>query len=126
MNGFFDFSKDGFGFVDSLKVMLLGLIIIFVVTGVLILCVAALNKINAGSKRYAYRRNPGKNNKIYFLLSLQHTSIQSEQSPLVHAKNSAVYAEFSFCFYNCFNNLGFNSVRFRGRFSPVPPQFRRI
>lgn len=35
MNGFFDFSKDGFGFVDSLKVMLLGLIIIFVVTGVL-------------------------------------------------------------------------------------------
>ena len=34
MNGFFDFSKDGFGFVDSLKVMLLGLIIIFVVTGV--------------------------------------------------------------------------------------------
>jgi len=25
MNGFFDFSKDGFGFVDSLKVMLLGL-----------------------------------------------------------------------------------------------------
>ena len=30
MNGFFDFSKDGFGFVDSLKVMLLGLIIIFV------------------------------------------------------------------------------------------------
>lgn len=53
MNGFFDFSKDGFGFVDSLKVMLLGLIIIFVVTGVLILCVAALNKMSA---RQAFRR----------------------------------------------------------------------
>lgn len=61
MNGFFDFSKDGFGFVDSLKVMLLGLIIIFVVTGVLILCVAALNKMGAGSKRSAGKRNAGKN-----------------------------------------------------------------
>ena len=59
MNGFFDFSKDGFGFVDSLKVMLLGLIIIFVVTGVLILC--ALNKMSAGSKRSADKRNAGKN-----------------------------------------------------------------
>ena len=59
MNGFFDFSKDGFGFVDSLKVMLLGLIIIFVVTGVLILCVAALNKMR--SKRSADKRNAGKN-----------------------------------------------------------------
>ena len=61
MNGFFDFSKDGFGFVDSLKVMLLGLIIIFVVTGVLILCVTALNKMSAGSKRSADKRNAGKN-----------------------------------------------------------------
>lgn len=78
MNGFFDFSKDGFGFVDSLKVMLLGLIIIFVVTGVLILCVAALNKMSAGSKRSADKRNAGKISKIYFLLFLQHTSIQSE------------------------------------------------
>ena len=60
MNGFFDFSKDGFGFVDSLKVMLLGLIIIFV-TGVLILCVAALNKMSARSKRSADKRNAGKN-----------------------------------------------------------------
>ncbi|CDA52677.1 unknown [Clostridium sp. CAG:138] len=61
MNGFFDFSKDDFGFVDSLKVMLLGLIIIFIVTGVLILCVAALNKMSAGSKRSADKRNAGKN-----------------------------------------------------------------
>ena len=55
MNGFFDFSKDGFGFVDSLKVMLLGLIIIFVVTGVLILCVAALNK-DDDKPEQAFRR----------------------------------------------------------------------
>lgn len=78
MNGFFDFSKDGFGFVDSLKVMLLGLIIIFVVTGVLILCVAALNKMSAGSKRSADKRNAERISKLYFLLFLQHTSIQSE------------------------------------------------
>lgn len=51
MNGFFDFSKDSFGFLDSLKVMLLGLIIIFIVTGVLILCVGVLNKMGAKSKR---------------------------------------------------------------------------
>ena len=57
MKGFFDFSKDGFGFVDSL----LGLIIIFVVTGVLILCVAALNKMSARGKRSADKRNAGKN-----------------------------------------------------------------
>ena len=61
MKGFFDFSKDDFGFVDSLKVMLLGLIIIFVVTGVLILCVAALNKMSARSKRYPGKSNAGKN-----------------------------------------------------------------
>lgn len=51
MNGFFDFSTDSFGFLDSLKVMLLGLIIIFIVTGVLILCVGVLNKMGAKSKR---------------------------------------------------------------------------
>lgn len=51
MNGFFDFTQDSFGFLDSLKVMLLGLIIIFIVTGVLILCVAVLNKMGAKSKR---------------------------------------------------------------------------
>ena len=78
MNGFFDFSKDGFGFVDSLKVMLLGLIIIFVVTGVLILCVAALNKMSARSKRSADKGTRERISKIYFLLFLQHTSIQSE------------------------------------------------
>ena len=61
MNGFFDFSKDGFGFVDSLKGMLLGLIIIFGVTGVVILCGSALNKIIARSKRSADKRNAGKN-----------------------------------------------------------------
>ena len=59
MNGFFDFSKDGFGFVDSLKVMLLGLIIIFVVTGVLILCVAALNIFRAWSEHSADIWNAG-------------------------------------------------------------------
>ena len=61
MNGFFDFSKDGFGFVDSLKVMLLGLIIIFVVTGVLILCVAPHNKMTARGNPSADKRNAGKN-----------------------------------------------------------------
>ena len=50
MNGFFDFGKDGFGFI-----------IIFVVTGVLILCVAALNKMSARGKRSADKRNAGKN-----------------------------------------------------------------
>ena len=62
INGFIDFSKEGFRLVDSLKVMLLGLIIIFVVTGVLILCVAALNKMSARGKRSADKRNAGKNN----------------------------------------------------------------
>ena len=76
MNGFFDFSKDGFGFIDSLKVMLLGLIIIFVVTGVLILCVAALNKMSASVPQTKGTRE--RISKIYFLLFLQHTSIQSE------------------------------------------------
>ena len=61
MDGFFDCIKEGFCCVESLKVMRLGRSIIFVVTGVLILCVAALNKMSAGSKRSADKRNAGKN-----------------------------------------------------------------
>lgn len=43
-SGIFSWSTEDFGFIDSLKVMLRGMLSIFVVTGVLILLVIVLNK----------------------------------------------------------------------------------
>ena len=44
LNGFLTPRIEGFDFIDSLKVMLRGMLSIFIVTGVLILLVVILNK----------------------------------------------------------------------------------
>ena len=49
-SGFFTPSIENFGFIDSLKVMLRGMLSIFVVTGVLILLVIILNKYSRKKK----------------------------------------------------------------------------
>ncbi|MBQ2110920.1 MAG: hypothetical protein IIT70_05690 [Clostridia bacterium] len=49
-SGFFTPSIENFGFIDSLKVMLRGMLSIFVVTAVLILLVVILNKYSRKKK----------------------------------------------------------------------------
>ncbi|MBQ1684122.1 MAG: hypothetical protein II072_01260 [Clostridia bacterium] len=49
-SGFFTPSIENFGFIDSLKVMLRGMLSIFVVTAVLILLVVILNKYSKKKK----------------------------------------------------------------------------
>ncbi len=61
MNGFFDFSKDGFGFVDSLKVMLLGLIIIFCCYGRFDSLRCRTQQNERREQAFRGQRNAGKN-----------------------------------------------------------------
>mgnify|MGYP006916218810 CR=1 FL=1 len=49
-SGIFSWSTENFGFIDSLKIMLRGMLSIFVVTGVLILLVIILNKYSKKKK----------------------------------------------------------------------------
>ncbi len=44
-NGFFNINVDGFNFVESLKVMLFGMLSILAVTAVIIICTMLLNKL---------------------------------------------------------------------------------
>lgn len=49
-SGFLTPSIENFGFIDSLKIMLRGMLSIFVVTGVLILLVVILNRYSKKKK----------------------------------------------------------------------------
>ena len=48
---------EGFDFIDSLKVMLRGMLLIFLVTGVLILMVVLLNKYSKKKKEKEEKEN---------------------------------------------------------------------
>ncbi len=56
-SGFLTPSVDNFGFLDSLKVMLRGMLLIFLVTGVLILMVVILNKYSNRKKSKEQEQN---------------------------------------------------------------------
>lgn len=50
LNSFFKINVDGFNFIESLKVMLFGMLSILAVTAVIILCTMLLNKLSKKKK----------------------------------------------------------------------------
>ncbi len=56
-SGFLTPNVDNFGFLDSLKVMLRGMLLLFLVTGVLILMVIILNKYSNRKKSKEQEQN---------------------------------------------------------------------
>ena len=50
LNGFFDINIENFTFMDSLSVMVQGMVSIFLVTCALIICVHVLNKMSKKDK----------------------------------------------------------------------------